>query len=115
MLGRWRATGCGIPRYHRHRALRRVCVHAVHTHRETLTEIAKVLLQRSFSGFAGLKAIRFPGGLAHCPPTLDAASVIGDDMDNVDLSHTLCPFRKLPCRAEARRCHASTLFFACIV
>jgi len=89
MQGRWRATGCGIPRYRRHRALRRVFFHAVHTHREIVAEIAKVLLQGSCSGFTGLKAIRFPGGLAHRPPALDASPVVCDDLNNIDHSHTV--------------------------
>src|SRR5712691_473478 len=96
MQGRWRATGCGILRYRRHRALRRLFFHGVHTHRETVAEIAEVLLQRSCSGFTGLEAIRFSRGLAYCPPALDASPVVGDDLNNVDHSHPV----PLPLRGQ---------------
>lgn len=87
--GGWRTTGCGLPRYRRHRVLCRFFFYAVYAHRETVAEIAKVLLQRSVSGFAGLKTIRFPRGLAHRPPALDASPMIGDDLNNVDHSHSI--------------------------
>src|SRR5215813_15628860 len=99
MPGRWRATGCGIRRYHRRRALRRVLFYAVHAYSETVAEIAEVLLQRSFSGLAGLKAIRFPKGLAHCPPALDASPMVCDDLNNIDHSHTV----PLPLRGQRVR------------
>jgi len=89
MQGRWRATGCGIPRYRRHRVRRSLFFHGVHTHSETVAEIAEVLLQRSFSGFTALEAIRFSRGLAHCPPALDASPVVCDDLNNIDHSHTI--------------------------
>src|SRR5262249_38075188 len=89
MPGRWRATGCGIPRYRWHRVLRRVFVHAVHTHRETVAQIAEVLPQRRLCGFAGLEAVRFPRGLAHRPPALNASPVVCDDLNDVNHSHTV--------------------------
>jgi len=62
--GRWRATGCGIPRYRRiGRWAPRRPWRAQHI--ETVAQIAKSVLQRSLGGFTGLKAIRFPRRLAH--------------------------------------------------
>ena len=92
MPGRWRATGCGIPRYRRHSALRGICVHAVHAHIETVAEIAKVLLQCSLRGFMRLKTIRLPGRLAHRTPAFEAVPVVRHDLNNVDHSHivSLC-------------------------
>src|SRR5207248_11431929 len=103
MPGRWRATGCGIRRYHRRRALRSLFFYAVYTHSETVAEIAKVLLQRRFSGFAGLKAIRFPGGLAHRPPAFDASPMVCNDLNNIDYSHTasLLWTAHLPCAVQS--------------
>src|ERR1700752_2164636 len=89
MPGRWRATGCGIPRYHQHSTLHGICVHAVHPHIDTIAEIAKVLLQCSLSGFTRLKAIRLPGRLAHRTPAFEAVPVVCHDLNHIDHSHTL--------------------------
>ena len=88
MRGRWRATGCGIPRYRRHSALGRLGVHGVHAHIETVAQIAKVSLQRSLSGFTGFKAIRFPRRLAHRPPAFEAVAMVRHDLKHVDYRHT---------------------------
>ena len=89
MQGRWRATGCGIPRYRRHSARRDICVHAVHAHIETVAEIAKVLPQCSLSGFTRRKAIRLPGRLTHRPPAFEAVPVVRHDLNHIDHSHTV--------------------------
>src|SRR5262245_57947630 len=89
MRGRWRATGCGIPRYPRHSAVSRLGVHDVHAHIEAVAQIAKVLLQRRLSGFTGLKAIRFPRRLAHGPPAFEAVAMMRHDLQNVNYCHTL--------------------------
>src|SRR5262245_30797632 len=87
MRGRWRVTGCGIPRYRQHSALSRLGVHGVHAHIETVAQIAKVLLQRSLGGFTGLKAIRFPRRLAHGPPAFEAVAMVRHDLKHVDYRH----------------------------
>jgi hypothetical protein len=64
-------------------------VHGVHTHIETVAQIAKVLLQRSLGGFTGLKAIRFPRRLAHGPPAFEAVAMVRHDLQHVDDRHTV--------------------------
>src|SRR4029453_18006264 len=88
MQGRWRATGCGIPRYPRHSALGCLSVHGVHAYIETVAQIAKVLLQRRLSGFTGFKAIRFSRRLAHCPPAFEAVAMVRHDLKHIDYRHT---------------------------
>src|SRR4030095_4926905 len=88
MQGRWRATGCGIPRYPRHSALGHLGVHGVHAHIEAVAQIAKVLLQRRLSSFTGFKAIRFPRRLAHRPPAFEAVAMVRHDLKHVDYRHT---------------------------
>jgi len=89
MPGRWRVTGDGLPQYRRHSMLRGLCVHTVHPHIETVTEIAKVLLQRSLRGFICLKTIRLPGRLAYRAPAFEAVPVMCHDLNHIDHSHTL--------------------------
>src|SRR6266436_857116 len=89
MPGRWRVTGCGIPRYRQHSMLHRLCVHAMHPHIETVAEIAKVLPQCSLRGFTRLKTIRLPGRLAHRTPAFEAVPVMCHDLNHIDHSHTL--------------------------
>ncbi len=89
MRGRWRATGCGILRYRRHSALGSLGIHGVHAHIETVAQIAKVLLQRSLSGFTALKAIRLPRRLAHGPPAFKAVAMVRHDLKHVDYRHTV--------------------------
>src|SRR2546421_2743330 len=89
MRGRWRVTGCGIPRYRQHRALSSLGVHGVHAHIETVAQIAKVLLQRSLGGFTGLKAVRFPRRLAHGPPAFETIAMVRHDLQHVDYRHAV--------------------------
>lgn len=89
MRGRWRATGCGIPRYHRHSALGRLSVYGMHAHIETVAQIAKVLPQHSLGGFTGLKIIRFSRRLAYSSPAFEAIAVVRSDLQHVDYHHTV--------------------------
>ncbi|HSX82706.1 MAG TPA: hypothetical protein VLQ80_29615 [Candidatus Saccharimonadia bacterium] len=61
----------------------------MHTHIETVAQIAKVLLQRSLGGFTGLKAIWFPRRLAHGPPAFEAVAMMRHDLQHVDDRHTV--------------------------
>jgi hypothetical protein len=88
MRGRWRVTGCGIPRYRQHSALSSLGVHGVHAHIETVAQIAKVLLQRRLGGFTRLKAIGCPRRLAHCAPAFEAVAMVRHDLKHVDYRHT---------------------------
>jgi hypothetical protein len=61
----------------------------VYAHIETVTQIAKVLLQRSLGGFTGLKAIRLPRRLAHGPPAFEAVAMVRHNLKHVDYCHTV--------------------------